>query len=81
MELGPLAEKYATRGDAHFPTTVFGLPSFAVGDLRQEVNKVNYIHVYDCVLSSHPPHIPLPCSSDVGKYLCSYFIIYSDARD
>lgn len=37
MELGPLDEKYATCGDAHFPATVFGNFSFAVGDLHQQV--------------------------------------------
>lgn len=37
MELGPLDEKYATCGDAHFPVTVFGNFSFAVGDLHRQV--------------------------------------------
>lgn len=38
MELGPLDEKDATRGDDHFPMTVLGKLSFAVGDLHKEVD-------------------------------------------
>lgn len=33
IELGPLAEKSATLGDNHFPITVFGILSLAIGDL------------------------------------------------
>jgi hypothetical protein len=41
MELGPLDEKDATRGDTQFPMSVLGKLSFAVGDLHEEVDKVN----------------------------------------
>lgn len=39
MELGPLDEKDATRGDTHFPISVLGKLSFAVGDLHEEMDK------------------------------------------
>lgn len=35
-ELGPLEENDATLGDANLPITVFGMLSFAVGDLHVE---------------------------------------------
>lgn len=34
MELGPLDEKDATRGDTHFPMTDLGVLNFTVGDLH-----------------------------------------------
>ena len=37
IELGPLAEKSATPGDNHFPITVFGILSLAIGDLKREM--------------------------------------------
>lgn len=82
MELGPLDEKYATCGDAHFPITVLGNFSFAVGDLHQEVlftGLVSSTHGEYSYLFLHLLCIALPCSSDVVKYLRSDFITYSDA--
>lgn len=40
MELGPLAEKDATRGETHFPTVVFGSLSFAIECLHSVVEKL-----------------------------------------
>lgn len=38
MLLGPLDEKDATRGDSHFPITVFGKFRLAVGNLTDKHN-------------------------------------------
>lgn len=38
MLLGPLDEKDATRGDVHFPITVFGKLRLAVGNLPHKHN-------------------------------------------
>jgi len=40
--LGPLDEKDATLGDIHFPITVFGKLSLAVGNLPHELNNINF---------------------------------------
>lgn len=37
MLLGPLDEKDATRGDTHFPITVFGKLRLAVGNLLHKL--------------------------------------------
>lgn len=47
MELGPLAEKEATRGETHFPITVFGSLSFAIGNLHSHSKQLNFVsYVY-----------------------------------
>ena len=38
MVLGPLDEKEATRGEVHFPITVFGKLRLAVGNLADKLD-------------------------------------------
>lgn len=47
IELGPLDEKYATRGDAGSPITVLGLLSFTVGTLHGKLELVNFVMLYE----------------------------------
>lgn len=49
MELGPLDEKYATRGDADSPITVLGTLSFTVGTLHGKLKSINFVMLYEQV--------------------------------
>ena len=46
MELGPLDEKYTTRGAADSPIAVFGKLSFTVGFLHGKMDLVNFVMFY-----------------------------------